>query len=175
MAKRAFSRRSGHPFLRDKAKGMWHPDAVGIVSGYPKTQEEWQRRSDLMRQQVQLYNAEGITGRSGVKDGWAGKKKLINQINAAAAAEAEKIVDKLIEEKRFQPENREARIALEAAVTVIVAEKHTPETAKVPLYDVKERLAAAKLVLEFTQKKPAQATDLSVRKAEDFLAQAMLD
>lgn len=172
---RAVSRVSGHPFLRDKPKGHWYPEAVGVVPGYPKTYESWKAKSDTMRQQVALYNAEGITGRSGVKDGWAGKKSLINQINAAAAAEAKDIVDRLIEEKRFEPDNREARIALEAAVAVIAAEKHTPEQAAVPLYDVKERLAAAKIVLEYTQKKPVVASDISVKKAEDFLAAALAD
>jgi len=167
---RVKSRRKLLPPRKKGEPNRWHPELVGKIRGYPKTQEAWQAKSDLMRQQVKLYNAEGITFRSGVPDGWAGKKKLINKINTEALAEAKDIVDELIKLGRFQADNVEAKIALEAAVQVIVAEKHTPETETVPLYNVKDRLAATKIVLEYTQKKPVTKSEVGVTKAEDFLA-----
>lgn len=162
-----------HPLLGPRKVGVpavWRPELVGKVAGYPKTEEKFIARQELMRQQVKLYNAEGITFRNGVKDGWGGKKKLINQINKAAQAEAEVIVTQLIEDKKFQPDNAEARSVLTEAMKIIIAEKLTPETQVVPLYGAKERLAAMKLVLEFVQKKPVSTQQVQVQKAEDFLA-----
>ena len=166
MARAYNSRR--HPLLRDRPKGQWYPDLVGKVPGYFKTYEAWKKASDLMRQQVKLYNAEGITGRSGVPDGWAGKKSLINEIVTKATNEAADIVADLIEEGRFKPDNREARIAMEECVAIIQAEKHTPEQMPVKLYSVKDRQAAINTVLAFTQRKPVSATVTSDR-AEDWL------
>jgi len=36
--------------------------------------------------------------------------------------------------------------------------------------ETRERLAAARLVLDFTKSKPASKSDVSISKAEDFLA-----
>lgn len=150
---------------------MWHPELVDKIKGYPKTQEDWQRRSDLMRQQVRLYNAEGITGRNGVPDGWKGKKKLINEITEKARTEAVEIVDKMIEEEAFKPDCREARLAMEAAVAIVTAKKHTPDNVPVPLHSTAEVNRALKTILEFTQRKPATSSTVAVTKAEDFLAE----
>ena len=150
------------------AKGMWHPELVGVVRGYPKTQEAWQARSDAMRQQVQLYNAEGITGRNGVPDGWAGKKQLINEILAAARAEAAEKVAEMEADGSFAPDNIQAKVALAAALEIVLAEKHTPENASVPLYDAKSRLAAINTVLKYTQKAPATTVN-NVTRPEDWL------
>lgn len=143
---------------------------VGVIRGYPKTQEDWQARSDLMRQQVRLYNAEGITGRNGVRDGWGRKKKLINEIQTKAKAEAKAVVEKMIGTGTFTPDNEQAAYALEEAVAIIAAEKFTPESQPVPLYDVKDRMKAMELVLRYTQKTPMTRQEMAVTKAEDFLA-----
>lgn len=150
-------------------KGQWHPQLVGVVRGYPKTYEIWKAKSDLMRQQVRLYNAEGITFRNGVPDGWAGKKALINEINEKAQAEAKVIVADLIKRGKFEPDNDESATVIEEAMKIIVAEKHTPETEPVPLYNVKDRLAAMKLVLDKVQKSPVSRNENTYNKAEDFL------
>lgn len=167
---RAKVRRKLLPPRKKGEPNRWYPELVGKIRGYPKTQEAWQAKSDLMRQQVKLYNAEGITFRNGVPDGWAGKKKLINQIRDAAEAEAKEIVDKMIEEEVFKPDCREARLAMEAAVTIVTAKKHTPETEPVPLYPPTEVNKALKTILEFTQRKPVSKSEVAVSKAEDFLA-----
>lgn len=164
---RANNRR--HPLLRARPRGQWYPDLVGIVYGYPKTQEDWQKRSDLMRQQIKLYNAEGITGRNGVPDGWAGKKTLIKKIKAEADVEAKLLVDDLIVTKRFVPDNAESQMILQEALGIIVAEKHTPEQAAVPLYNVKDRLAAMKMAWDVVQRKPVTTSVVAETTAEDFL------
>lgn len=163
-----------HPLMPPRQKGVpreWNPELVGKVPGYPKTLETWLARQSIMRQQIKLYNAEGITFRNGVPDGWAGKKKLINQIKTAAEADARDIVSELIKAKRFEPDCEEARIAMEAVVAIVQAEKHTPENEPVPLYPVSERNKAVKTILEFTQRKPVSKSEVAVSKAEDFLAQ----
>lgn len=76
-----------------------------------------------------------------------------------AKAEAKKIVD-LMEQKKLV-ENEYAREALEFSVGVVRAGAHT----------IKDRLSAAKLVLDFTKQKPAAKNEVTISKAEDFLAQ----
>lgn len=122
-----------------------------------------------MRRQVRIYNAAGITGRHGVPDGWAGKKKLINQINALAREDAVAIMDHLKSTKQFEPDNQEAEEALLLGFEVMRAQKHTPTQAPVPLYDVKERLAAANMILKYTQKVPTSNSNVAITRAEDWL------
>jgi hypothetical protein len=150
-------------------QGMWHPELVDKIQGYPKTQEIWQQRSDIMRQQSTLYHKEGICGRNGVPDGWGGKKQLINEIQTAAKAEAAVIVKKMIEEQVFDDGDPRATEALAAAVAIIRAKKFTPENEPVPLYAAKDVIAASRLVLDFTKSKPVQKSEVAVAKAEDFL------
>lgn len=161
------------PLLPPRKPGVpavWHPEFVGKIHAYPKTQEAFDKKQAIMRQQIRLYNAEGITGRNGVRDGWAGKKKLINDIVTAADAEAKDIVTKMIDEKVFEPDCKEARLAMEAAVAMVTAQKHTPENEPVPLYPPGEVNKALKTILEFTQRKPVSKSEVAVAKAEDFLA-----
>lgn len=149
---------------------VWVPEAVGKIQGYPKTQEAFDRRQALCREQVVRFNAQGITFRNGVPDGWRRKKKLIIEITANAKADAKVIVDNMIDEKVFEPDCKEARIAMEAAVAIVQAEKHTPHEQKAPLYNGQTRMAAIKTILDFTQKKPATASNVAVSGAEAWLA-----
>lgn len=41
--------------------------------------------------------------------------------------------------------------------------------------ETRERLAAARLVLDFTKSKPASKSDVSIHKAEDFLASLLIE
>jgi hypothetical protein len=81
-----------------------------------------------------------------------------------AQRDARKIVKYMKEKKIFEADNNLAEEALEAAVTV-VRDKSVP---------VKDKLAASKLVLEYTQSKPVQKSDVNVHAAEAFL-QGVLD
>lgn len=167
-AKRKGTRRT-HPAYAGRPRGQWYPELVGVVPGYPRTYEIWKARSDLMRQQVKLYNAEGITGRHGVPDGWARKKKLIQEIQEKSEADARAIVEELILTERFKPDCEEARIAMEAAIAIVQTKKHTPEGQETDLHPAAVRNSAIKTILEFTQRKPVAKSEVAVTKAEDFL------
>lgn len=150
---------------------MWQADLVEKIRGYPKTQASYDKLQTQCREQIIRLNAEGRAGRNGVPDGWAGRKPIINKIMTAARAEAREIVDDMTDKKFFEPDCEEARIAMEAAVSMIVAEKHCPdEQRKVPLYQPSARQAAIKTVLEYTQRKPVARSETKLEKAEDFLA-----
>lgn len=91
-------------------------------------------------------------------DGYTGHE--VKQMRAKAKTEA-KLMVAYMERKGFEvPKGEYAREAIEAAV----------ETMRMDAINVKDKLSAARLVLEFTMAKPAAQTELTVKKAEDFLA-----
>jgi hypothetical protein len=86
-------------------------------------------------------------------------------MRAIAKDEAKRMV-RIMEKKGFQvPENEYAREAIEAAV----------ETMRMDAISPKDKLTAARLVLDFTKAKPAAQTELTVKRAEDFLADIAKD
>ena len=96
----------------------------------------------------------------GVPDGH--RKETIEPIRAKAKAEAKEVV-KIMAEK-YDIEDEYAKTALETAVEVmkVVGEN-------------RERVAAARLVLDFTKSKPSAKSEVSISKAEDFLASLVAD
>lgn len=76
--------------------------------------------------------------------------------------EAKKVVS--IMAKQYNIEDEYAKNALETAVEVM----------RMP-GDNRERVAAARLVLDFTKSKPVAKNELSISKAEDFLASLVAD
>ena len=91
----------------------------------------------------------------GVPDGY--RKEIIEPIREEVKAEAKKVV-KIMAEK-YNIEDEYAKAALETAVEVM----------KCP-GENRERVAAARLVLDFTRSKPTAKNEVSITKAEDFLA-----
>lgn len=86
-------------------------------------------------------------------------------MRAIAKDEAKRMV-RIMEKKGFEiPENEFAREAIEAAV----------ETMRMEAISPKDKLTAARLVLDFTKAKPAAQTELTVKRAEDFLAEIAKD
>lgn len=96
----------------------------------------------------------------GVPDGY--RKEQIEPIRAKVKAEAKQVVE--IMAKEFDIEDEYAKAALETAVEVMRM-----------VGDNRERVAAARLVLDFTKQKPASKSELAVSKAEDFLAGLLTD
>lgn len=157
---RARSRR--HPLLRDRKRGVWYPDLVGVVPRYPKTEEAFKQMQESCRAQVIRLNAEGKAGgRKGVPDGWAGRKKEVSDIRAFHRAEATEII-KVMVEKGIVNEDALANEALQFAISVV----RDGQT-----FQSRERLNAAKIVLDFTKAKPATKTEVTLNKAEQFLAE----
>ena len=91
----------------------------------------------------------------GVPDGF--RKHEIEPIRAKIRKEATELVEIMAE--KFGIEDEYAKEALTTAVEVM----------RVP-GETRERLAAARLVLDFTKQKPASKSEVAVSKAEDFLA-----
>lgn len=91
----------------------------------------------------------------GVPDGYS--KEQIEPIRQQVKAEAKEVV-KIMAEK-YNIEDEYAKAALETAVEVMRM-----------VGDNRERVAAARLVLDFTKQRPASKSEVSVSKAEDFLA-----
>ena len=96
----------------------------------------------------------------GVPDGH--RKETIEPIRAKAKAEAKEVV-KIMAEK-YDIEDEYAKTALETAVEVMKV-----------VGDNRERVAAARLVLDFTKSKPSAKSEVSISKAEDFLASLVAD
>jgi hypothetical protein len=84
-----------------------------------------------------------------------------NKMIAKAEAEAKVQVDRMIEEGKLDAEDPLAREAMDAIATLMRRTDINP----------KDKLAAARTILEWTKAKPASDTNLNVRKAEDFLAE----
>ena len=96
----------------------------------------------------------------GVPDGYT--KQEIEPIRAKAKKEAKEVV-KIMSDK-YDIEDDYSREALETAVEVM----------RVP-GETRERLAAARLVLDFTKSKPVSKSEVAVAKAEDFLASLLAE
>jgi hypothetical protein len=96
----------------------------------------------------------------GVPDGHTAE--TIKPIREQAKKDAKKVV-KIMSEK-FNIEDEYQKEALRTAVEVMRIDGQT-----------RERLAAARLVLDFTKSKPASKSDVSIHKAEDFLASLLVE
>lgn len=84
---------------------------------------------------------------------------------AHAMAEAKQLVN-IMEQKGYNiPKDEYAREGIEAVVAMVRLTDISP----------KDRLAAARTLLDFTMAKPATDTNLNVKKAEDFLADLAKD
>lgn len=92
---------------------------------------------------------------------WDGNSRTErNKIKAKAKAEAKVIVE-LMEKKGFEvPKHEFAREAIETAVEIMRINEMNP----------KDKLAAARTVLEWTMAKPVAQSEVSIKRAEDFLA-----
>ena len=99
--------------------------------------------------------AKGKSGRpKGVPDGY--RKETIEPILNKAKKEAKRIVDIMAE--KYEIEDEYAKAALETAVEIM----------RVPGENA-QRVAAARLVLDFTKQKPVAKSEVTVT-AEDFLS-----
>jgi len=96
----------------------------------------------------------------GVPDGY--RKETIEPIRSKVKTEARKVVE--IMSEKYNIEDEYAKAALETAVEVM----------KCP-GENRERVSAARLVLDFTKSKPSAKSEVSISKAEDFLASLMTD
>lgn len=90
--------------------------------------------------------------------------KQFERLEKKAHREARKIVKHMKEQQIFVPDNDVA----EEAIKEVIAILRNPASAK-------DKLTAAKTLLDFTQKKPATNSELTLNKAEDFLEAVLAD
>ena len=95
----------------------------------------------------------------GVPDGYT--KHDIEPLRAKAKKEAKEVVKIMAEKHNIEDEYSQE--ALETAVEIM----------RVP-GETRERLSAARLILDYTKSKPVSKSEVAVSKAEDFLA-SLLD
>ena len=93
---------------------------------------------------------------AGVPHGYT--KETIAPLREKAKQEAERFIE-IMSKNGDAPEDDFAKEALKAAVEIM----------RVP-GETRERLAAARLVLDFTKQKPVAKQDVTIGKAEDFLS-----
>lgn len=86
-------------------------------------------------------------------------KKEREKIKKRAKAEAIQIVQYMMDKGHFIPKQDYAKEAMETAVAIMRREDVHP----------KDKLAASKVVLEWTMSKPATETNVNVKTAESFL------
>lgn len=151
---------------------MWQADIAHLVKGYPKSQETFDKLQARCREQVIRLNAEGRCNRTGVPDGWARSKDKISEIHEASQAEAKEIVSTMIDEKLFAPDCKEARQAMETAIEIMLTADNSKVAGgkKSPLYNGTLRMSAARMIMEYGQRKPVTKTEVAVGRAEDWLA-----
>lgn len=97
----------------------------------------------------------------GVPDGHT--EETIKPLRDAAKLEAKKVATIMFKEAGREPDQF-SREALETAVEIMRVKGET-----------RERLAAARLVLDFTKSKPASQQNVTIGKAEQFLASLITD
>ena len=157
-----------HPLLRGRPRGHFYPDLVGKIPGYPKTYEAWKQKSDSCRERVIRLNAEGKCNRRGVPDGWAGRKAEVVEVQKSSAVEASRAVKMMIESGMIDtPDDPRVEQALQVNVEIMLAVSPKDGT---PAYTARERSAASRIILDFLKSKPTIRQDVTVAKAEDFLA-----
>lgn len=151
--------------LAGRPKGIWYPDLVGVIQGYATSDEEFQRRRERSRLQMEKMNATKKMGRMNIPDGWGGRSDELQAVRLALYNEAEGILKIMVDEE-IVPDDKAANTALQFAVSVVRA---TIVDGK-EVFTVKDKLAASRLVLDFTRAKPAAKSEVTLNSAEDFLA-----
>lgn len=123
------------------------------------------RHQRLIAQAAKGGRAAAANGsRRGVPDGHT--RESITTLRENLAEEVKRITNTMTKELGI--EDQYATEALEYAVSVI-KESAAPGADGKPLHITRDRLAAARLVLDFTKKKPATESTVTLNKAEDFL------
>ena len=155
-----------HPFLRQRPRGFWYPEAVGIVPGYYKTQEAFDKASAQCREQVIRLNAKGVMGRGGVPNGWGRLKKEAIQERKDAVVRAEGVYKEMVEKDIIEPaaigsiDDQRAELAMIHVLAMMLDQTNTTAA----------RQRSQETILAYCKAKPATVTAIKLNAAEDFLS-----
>lgn len=98
----------------------------------------------------------------GVLDGT--RKTTIGPIREKAKQDAEKVWNYMVEKKIFEADNDVAEESVKTLVEIL----------RLPGAE-KDRISAAKALLEYTQRKPAAYSEVTLNKAETFLEAVLME
>lgn len=98
----------------------------------------------------------------GVLDGT--RKTTIEPIRLQAKQDAQKVWNYMTEQKIFQADNNVAEESVKTLVEIL----------RLPGAE-KDRISAAKALLEYTQRKPASHSEVTLNKAESFLEAVLME
>lgn len=92
------------------------------------------------------------------------RAKELKRLRTIAKGEARKILKYMTDKKIFEADNNVSEEAMESVLAVLREPGHP-----------KDKLAASKVLLEYTQRKPATSSDVTLNKAETFLEAVLED
>lgn len=115
---------------------------------------EWRAKATAKNREIATYRKQGA--RCGVPDGMR-KEEALEKWAVAKESAKQTMAD--LKDAGALTADEKANEALETAITLM----------RSPMKQ-ETRLAAARLVLDFTRSKPASKQDISVNKAEEWLA-----
>lgn len=148
------SPKSANPCAHRTSK-KWQGPGIGIVSK-SRLKELW---ADPEWREKKLEAMKSVKGRGrphGVPDGF--RKVTIEPLRARIIEENKLIVRYMVATKQFTADNNVSEQAFETLLEAI----------RVP-GALKDRISAAKALLEYTQRKPAAYSEVTLNKAETFL------
>jgi hypothetical protein len=163
------SRKSGD-WRRQYPPNQWHAELVGIVKGYPISPEVWAERKRKAKENFAKQIAEkGMITRAGVPDGFKGLRQCVDDARLWRSLESKRIVKHMEDNDLIEypdasqyegvEDHDAAKGALAYCVSVVRSDTYKP----------RERLEAARTVLNFTKAKPVQRVENTLKSAEDFL------
>lgn len=147
------------PKKKAREKQLWKANHNPETNYFKKLQQTPEGRA-IWASYVARRGAPGtkpLGRKKGAKQGYSSYE--VSVIRDKAKKEAETIMEQLAKTHEL-PDSEAAKEALQTAIQIMRAEVET----------TKDRLAAAKTVLEFTKSKPAAKSEVTISKAEDFLA-----
>jgi hypothetical protein len=164
--KRILGRKKAPPAKKSvptRTTKKWQGPGIGIVSK-SKLKElwadpEWRKwKLDRVRAGEEYRPGRGL----GVLDGT--RKTTIGPIREQAKQDAEKVWNYMVEKKVFQADNDVAEESVKTLVEIL----------RLPGAE-KDRISAAKALLEYTQRKPAAYSEVTLNKAETFLEAVLME
>jgi hypothetical protein len=127
----------------------------------------WANKTEEQKAQWKANMLKATAGKQGrpkgLPDGMGAEKFAIHK--AQVAKETKIIMEKIVDENDLTTKDGQYAVeALETAVTIMRLQG-----------DARNKLGAAKLILEYTKSKPSAKTELTVNTAEDLLNQILAD
>lgn len=172
----ALKRPKSHYKATDRTKA-WHAlyppnkfhfELVGIVNGYPATEEGWKSRRDAAIARFEVRQKAGVMTRKGAVVGAKHLRQAITDSRTWREIEGRLIVAKMIEDDLIEvPAQMAEVIDHEAAMSALA---FCVSVVRSDTYSVRERLEAARTTLNFTKSKPVQKVENTIRTAEDWLS-----